>query len=122
MKLTLTDEVMRKYEDQHNFAAGYEAGVADQYAEDQKDWIPIKWHEITDEEREREGYPEEWALHLDCLMPDDEQEILVQDRNGYISQDTCMLDDGYYLDSGSDWVEDIVAWRPMPEPYAGGAE
>ena len=26
---------------------------------EQTRWIPVKWHEITDEEREREGYPKD---------------------------------------------------------------
>lgn len=80
-------------------------------------WIPIKWHYITDEEREREGYPKDWVYHLDCEMPEDEQEILVTTKHGYVEKDVCYLDDGFSLDSGWDWVDDIVAWMPLPEPY-----
>lgn len=49
-------------------------------------------------------------------MPDDGQEILV--TNGETTwQDTSFIDcDGYYLDSGYDWI-DITAWRPLPKPY-----
>lgn len=83
-------------------------------------WIPIKWHEITDEEREREGYPKDWVVHIDCEMPCDEQEILIQAKKGYIRWDVCYEDDGFSLDSGWDWIEDIVAWMPLPEPYKGG--
>ena len=80
-------------------------------------WIPIKWHYITNEEREREGYPKDWVIHIDCEMPCDEQEILVQTKEGYIRWDLCYEDGEFSLDSGWDWVEDIVAWMPLPEPY-----
>lgn len=80
-------------------------------------WIPVKWHEITDEEREQEGYPKDWVIHIDCEMPCDEQEILVQTKSGYVSRDVCYEDGEFSLDSGWDWIEDIVAWMPLPEPY-----
>ncbi|MBR3231395.1 MAG: hypothetical protein IKF75_01825 [Lachnospiraceae bacterium] len=85
-------------------------------------WIPVKWHEITDEEREREGYPKDWVVHIDCEMPCDEQEILVQTKSGYVRWDVCYEDGEFCLDSGWDWIDDIVAWRQLPEPYKGGAE
>lgn len=80
-------------------------------------WIPIKWHEITDEEREREGYPKDWVVYIDCDMPSDGDEILVQTKSGYIRWDVCYEDGEFSLDSGWDWIEDIVAWMPLPEPY-----
>lgn len=83
-------------------------------------WIPIEWHEITDEEREEDVYPEEWEILFDCEMPCDGEEIIVQTKHGYINMDVCYEDDGLHLDSGCDWIEDIVAWRPLPEPYGGG--
>lgn len=86
------------------------------------EWIPVKWHEITDEEREREGYPKDWVYYLDCEMPQDGQEILVQAKNGEIGWDVCYEDDGFSLDSGWDWKDDIIAWMPLPEPYEGGDE
>lgn len=84
------------------------------------EWIPIKWHEITEEEREREGYPKDWVVYIDCDMPCDGDEILVQTKNGYIRWDVCYEDGEFSLDSGWDWIEDIVAWMPLPEPYRGG--
>ena len=81
------------------------------------EWIPVKWHEITDEEREREGYPKDWVVHIDCDMPCDGDEILVQTKQGYIRWDVCYEEGEFSLDSGWDWIEDIVAWMPMPEPY-----
>lgn len=83
-------------------------------------WIPIEWHEITEEEREREGYPKDWVYFLDCVMPQDDQEILVQTKNGEIRWDVCYEEDGFSLDSGWDWKDDILAWMPLPKPYKGG--
>jgi hypothetical protein len=82
-------------------------------------WIPVKWHEITDEEREREDYPKEWACHLDCIMPYDGQRILITTKGGFVELDECYSDDGctFNLDSGYDWVDDVVAWCELPEPY-----
>ncbi len=85
-------------------------------------WIPIKWHEITDEEREREGYPKDWVVYIDCDMPSDGDEILVQTKSGYIRWDVCYEDGEFSLDSGWDWIEDIVAWMPLPEPYREDGE
>ena len=82
-------------------------------------WILIKWHEITEEERERESYPKDWVVHIDCEMPCDEQEILVQAKNGYIRWDVCYEDGEFSLDSGWDWIEDIAAWMPLPPKYKG---
>lgn len=81
------------------------------------EWIPVKWHEITDEEREREGYPKDWVVYIDCEMPYDGDEILVQTKSGYIRWDVCYEDGEFSLDSGWDWIEDIVAWMPLPKPY-----
>lgn len=79
-------------------------------------WIPVKWHEITDEERKREGYPKDWDMSFDCATPDDGEEILITDTGGFVSMDICLIDDGYYLDSGLDWI-DVIAWMPKPRPY-----
>lgn len=87
-----------------------------------QEWIPVKWHYITDEEREREGYPKDWAVHLDCEMPVDEQEILVTTKHGYVEKDVCHEDGCFSLDSGWDWMEDIVAWMPLPKPYKAESE
>lgn len=80
-------------------------------------WIPIKWHYITDEEREESDYPKDWVYLLDCEMPEDGQEIIVTTKHGYVEKDVCYLDDGYSLDSGWDWIDDIAAWIEMPPVY-----
>lgn len=85
-------------------------------------WIPIKWHYITDEEREESGYPKDWVYYIDCEMPENGQEIIVTTKHGYVEKDVCYLDDGYSLDSGWDWIDDIVAWMPVPEKYREGGE
>ena len=91
------------------------------YDIDYSPWIPVKWHEITDEEREREGYPEDYLTKLDCLMPNDGEKILVTIKSSrgslHVEKDVCRLDDGYSLDSGYDWTDDVVAWMPLPQPY-----
>lgn len=94
------------------------------YDIDYSPWIPVKWHEITDEEREREGYPKDWACHLDCIMPYDGQRILITTKGGFVELDECYSDDGctFSLDSGYDWIDDVVAWCELPEPYKQEAE
>ncbi len=83
------------------------------------EWIPVKWREPTKEEKRH------YEFMADCPMPDEGQEILitrkyVSRRTGkkeyFVEMDTCLFDDGYYLDSGEEW-KDIVAWAPKPEPY-----
>ena len=87
-------------------------------------WIPVKRHEITDEEREREGYPKEWACHLDSIMPYDGQRMLITTKGGFVELDECYSDDGctFSLDSGYDWIDDVVAWCELPKPYKAESE
>ena len=84
--------------------------------EKENDWIPVKYHKISKKERAEESISNDIQYMLDGKMPDDGQEILI--TNGKTTwQDTSFIDcDGYYLDSGYDWI-DITAWRPLPEPY-----
>lgn len=93
---------------------------------EQTQWIPVKYHEATKEEIEENGYPFDICYIFDNVMPCDEQEILVtvKGRSGksYVEKDTCYADDGYYLDSGYDWLTDVVAWRELPEPYKAESE
>ena len=80
-------------------------------------WIPIKWHDCTDEDREKYGFSNDIVAVFDCEMPYDDQPILVTTSHGYVNQDVCYIDDGFSLDSGLDWIDDIKAWMPLPEPY-----
>ena len=88
-----------------------------EYTETEQRWIPVKWHDCTDEEREKYGFSDDIAVVSDNVMPDDNQEILVTTSHGYVEKDVCYIDDGFSLDSGYDWVGDIIAWMPLPEPY-----
>lgn len=84
-------------------------------------WIPVEYHVMTEEERKAGGFSKDIVYYLDCKMPDDEQEIIA--TNGkYVWVDTCIVNDGFALDSGNDWIEDVVAWMPMPEPYRESEE
>lgn len=91
-------------------------------AQPEQRWIPIKWHDCTDEDREKYGFNNDIVVVFDCEMPDDNQSILVTTSHGYVNQDVCYIDDGYSLDSGWDWIDDIKAWMPLPEPYKGGEQ
>lgn len=92
--------------------------LLDDLEQDEKEngWIPVKYHQISEKEREEESILKNIQYMLDCKMPDDGQEIFV--TNGETTwQDTSFIDcDGYYLDSNYDWI-DVTAWRPLPEPY-----
>ena len=125
--MTREDAIAHLKEWKEVISSGYRKAVIDMAIEALSaearptgEWIPVKWHEITEEEREREGYPKDWVFFLDCEMPEDEQEILVQTKHGYIRWDVCYEDGEFSLDSGWDWKDDIIAWMPLPEPYKGG--
>lgn len=91
---------------------------------EQTRWIPVKWHEITDEERKENDYPKEWACYFDSIMPYDGQRILITTKSGYVELDECYSDDGQTLslDSGYDWVDDVIAWMPLPKPHKAESE
>lgn len=84
-------------------------------------WIPVPWHESTDQEREKYNLPNSMVYMLDCLLPDDDQEILITTNSGDVMQDINYIDDGYYLDSDYDWIN-VLAWMPLPEPYKAESE
>ena len=117
-----------KYSDCYKYAGVYVKAIQDMIEQlltdleqDEKEngWIPVKYHQISEKEREEESISRDIHYMLNCKMPDDGQEILV--TNGETTwQDTSFIDcDGYYLDSNYDWIE-ITAWRPLPEPYKEG--
>ena len=94
--------------------------LLDDLEQDEKEngWIPVKYHKISKKERSEESISNDIQYMLDCKMPDDGQEILITDGKT-TWQDTSFIDcDGYYLDSGYDWI-DIAAWQPIPDPYKG---
>lgn len=83
-------------------------------------WVLIKWHDCTDKDIEKYGFSNDIVAVFDCDMPSDGQEILVTTTHGYVEKDVCYIDEGFSLDSGYDWIEDIIAWMPLPEPYKEG--
>lgn len=79
-------------------------------------WIPFTQRKLTTEEKEEMSTDFDYIL--DCPLPDDDTEILLCTKNGYVYTDTFMNDgDGCYLDGGNDFIDDVVAWQPLPEPY-----
>lgn len=91
-------------------------------AQPEQRWIPIKWHNCTDEDREKYGFSNDIVAVFDCEMPDDDQPILVTTSHGYVNQDVCYIGEGFSLDSGWDWIDDIEAWMPLPKPYKEGQD
>lgn len=101
---------------EREYQRGYEQGKADAAPK----WIPVKAHPATEEERESRPDIDYW---FDCEMPDDEQEILVTVKHKNwigVEKDVCYVEDSYGLDSGYDWLDDVIAWMPLPEPYKEG--
>lgn len=76
----------------------------------ENDWIPFSLD--YDEEEQREM--------LSCPLPDEDEEILVTYKNGYVGEDTFLRDGTeYYLDSNREFVTEAIAWMPKPQPYKG---
>jgi len=83
-------------------------------AKPERKWIPFTMRELTKEEKEE--HPE-WNYIVDCILPDDGEEILVSNGK-FIWSDTFVNDgDGCYLDSDTEL--DGCAWMPLPEPWRG---
>lgn len=77
-------------------------------------WIPVTYHEPVEEDGEDMRY----NYILDCLLPDEGEEILIS-VNGIVSIDVCCYYEGWYLDSYGDWLN-VDAWMPLPKPYKAG--
>ncbi len=80
-------------------------------------WIPLKWMELTEEEKEY--YGEEYIdAFADCPLPDDGDEILISKCNGKWVNLVVFSNDEFITDeSGNDWVNDVDAWMPLPRGY-----
>lgn len=77
-------------------------------------WIPVTYHDLTDEERE--SYGDSVIYVFDCPLPEEGKEILISCK-GRVRADVCAFDgEGYYLEGVEDWRE-VDAWMPLPEPY-----
>jgi hypothetical protein len=83
------------------------------------EWIPFTQRKMTEEEKQELDTDLEYIL--DCKLPDNDTEILVCSKFGHVFLDTFINDcDGCYLDSGYEFIEDAVAWMPLPTPYNAG--
>lgn len=91
------------------------AEKADTEKDNNNGWIPVVYHDVTEEEREREKIPSEITYILDCPLPENGEEIIVTNGRS-VWQDTSYVEDCHYLDSGESWRY-ITAWQPMPKPY-----
>lgn len=86
------------------------------------EWIPFEQREANEEEKEycleHTGYEIEFML---CgKLPEEDEEILVSYKNGYVDTDVFMRDgNACYLDSGNEFVEEAIAWMPKPKAYKG---
>ena len=92
---------------------------------EQTRWIPVKWH-IKTEVEEYEQYPEGTVM-LDCPMPTEGEDVLItiKGKSGqvWVEKDIALKDeDGWYTDGGYEWVDDIIAWMPLPQPYNAESE
>lgn len=116
----ITKEVGEKlYGALHKLLDYEETGLNPDEAESMKEkvgWIPIKYREITAEERVEEHLSDYCDYRFICDMPEDEERILVTNGKMVWSDMCCIDQDGYYLDSDYDWL-DVTAWKPLPKPY-----
>lgn len=76
-------------------------------------WTPIVERPPTDEERKEYGV--EVGVIYDCLLPEDNQDVLVTTPYG-VRQTTFYTDYGCYFEDYEDEGE-VIAWQPSPEPY-----
>lgn len=81
------------------------------------EWIPLKWREITPEEKE--FFPDDVTHIADCKLPDDGDEILISRNNSlWVSVvEFCNDDYGVGDSDGNDWLYDVDAWMPLPKGY-----
>ena len=81
-------------------------------------WIPIRLRDTTEDDGiDMESNPK----ILDCMLPEDGEEVLVSCKSGYVDKDTFYNDDGCYFDSGRD-LDDVLAWQPLPMGYKAGEQ
>ena len=53
---------------------------------------------------------------LNCPLPEEDQEILVTDGRSVWTDTFCRDGDDCYLDGGYEFVAEVTAWQPKPEP------
>lgn len=77
-------------------------------------WHKIKTRPLTEEEKDEMYLNDNYYVFMyDCIMPDDEQEVLIKTKWG-IEKTTYYTDDGCYFEGYED-EDDVIAWMPLPE-------
>lgn len=83
------------------------------------EWIQFKARKADDEERVVYGCDE----MLECNLPDEDEDILVTYASGKVCSDTFLREEyECSLDSGAQFISEVIAWMPLPEPYRGDEE
>ena len=122
------DELVRALNyDRNRFDEGYRKGYfAAERKHERDNWIEITTRPMTDEEYafyiDRVGdAPYEDCCIYTCKMPDDNEEVQISTKWGGIYQDIYHHDaDGSYFEDHDD-MDDVTAWRPLPEPFKNDA-
>lgn len=83
------------------------------------EWIEIKYHKATEEDKQR--YGDECDIVWDCPLPDDMQRVLITDKFGDVYIAEFCIDEGSYFECYED-EGDVVAWMPLPEPFRKASE
>lgn len=83
-------------------------------------WTELTSRLMTDEEKEERGLqPEEIANMINSNLPQDGEEVLITVR-GTVTQ-TTFIEEGYgEVGFDDEYIEDVTAWMPMPEPFKRG--
>ncbi len=89
------------------------SGLESIQAQDLLIWNPIKVKKITPEDKKALGYDYDDSVTYmwDCMMPDDQEEVLVQTSFGIFKTEYST---GYGFD---DFGDDVIAWTHLPEKY-----
>ena len=106
-------------------AAGYSGEVeaidAAIEALEAEEWHPIKFREMTEEEKERLAEIYQSTQIYDCDLPDPGEEVLITTKYGAVNVDAFFSDerDGAYFENYC-CEDEVLAWRRLPKPYKGG--
>lgn len=92
------------------------AELREQNQEEQKgEWVEITTRPLTDEEKEDEELSDFDFIYT-CKTPGNAQDVLITTRYGYVAQTTFYTDYGCYFENFEE-ADDVLAWRPLPEPF-----
>lgn len=89
-------------------------------------WIPVETRELSAEEIEELIEQTEHMYSADeigkwcycCSLPEDDQDVLITTKLGYVTMVTFYADDVYgcYFEGYED-RDDVLAWMPLPKRY-----